>query len=343
MKKILVTGGAGYIGSHTLVDLIGHGYEVVSVDNYSRSNKKVFEGILQITGKVITNYEVNLCDIAACRNVFQSEKDIAGVIHFAAYKSVGESVEFPLRYYENNMMSLINILKCIEEFEIPYFVFSSSCSVYGNVDDLPVTESTPLSKPECAYAATKQMGEQVILDFSVKGSSDSVLLRYFNPVGAHTSGFIGEVPFDKPNNLVPIITQTAIGINEHMAVWGSDYNTRDGSCIRDYIHVMDIASAHTLALDYLLQKRNSSHYEIFNVGSGKGVSVLEAIHSFERVSGLKLNYRIGPRREGDVEAIYSNNKSIMERLGWKAIYGLDDMMRTAWEWQKKLVSNQGEG
>ncbi len=336
MTKILVTGGAGYIGSHTIVDLIEHGYDVISADNYARSNISVFDGIKAITGKGIKNYEVDLCDYEATKKIFETEKDIQGVIHFAAFKSVGESVQFPIRYYENNMYSLINILKCIQEYAIPHFVFSSSCSVYGNVAQLPVTEETPLSKPECAYAATKQMGEQVILDFSKIASASSILLRYFNPVGAHVSGMIGEVPFDKPNNLVPVITQTAIGLMEKMFVWGDDYNTRDGSCIRDYIHVMDIAEAHTLALDYLVQQKHNSNYEIYNVGSGNGVSVLEAIHSFEKVSGTTLNYEMGARRAGDVEAIYANNMLIKQRLGWEAKYDLDDMMRTAWEWEKKM-------
>ncbi|HOZ52050.1 MAG TPA: UDP-glucose 4-epimerase GalE [Chitinophagaceae bacterium] len=336
MLKILVTGGAGYIGSHTIVDLIENGYEVISIDNYSRSNKKVIEGIHAITGVHVKNYEIDLCNYYQTSQVFEAEKNVAGIIHFAAYKSVGESVEFPIMYYENNMNSLFNILKCIQEFKIQHFVFSSSCSVYGNVKKLPVTESTPLSKPECAYAATKQMGEQVILDFIKTSASNAILLRYFNPVGAHLSGLIGEVPYGKPNNLVPIITQTAIGLHDKMYVWGNDYQTRDGSCIRDYIHVMDIASAHTLAFDYLLNQRNQSNYEIFNAGSGNGVSVLEAIQSFENISGIKLNYEMGPRRPGDVEAIYANNDLIAAQLGWRPKHNLDTMMKTAWDWEKNL-------
>lgn len=339
MPRIVVTGGAGYIGSHTITDLAEHGFEVISIDNYSRSTSAVFDGIQAITGKDITNHVLDLCDIHATRKLFETLGQVDGVIHFAAFKSVGESVAFPMRYYENNMQSLFNVIQCIDEFNIPNLVFSSSCSVYGNITQLPVDETTPLAKPECAYAASKQMGEQVLLDFSRVSKCNTLALRYFNPVGAHPSGLIGEVPFDKPNNLVPIITQTAIGIQKKMFVWGDDYNTRDGSCIRDYIHVMDIARAHTLALEYLIQHKNEQNYEILNVGSGHGVSVLEAIRSFEKVSGLQLNYEIGPRRAGDVEAVYANNELIMKRLGWKSKYDLDDMMRSAWEWQKKLSAS----
>ncbi len=338
MTKIIVTGGAGYIGSHTIIDLIGHGYDVVSIDNYARSDSRAFERIKAITGKDVKNYIVDLCNLEETRKVFELEKDASGVIHFAAFKSVGESVECPLMYYSNNMLSLINVMKCIQEWSIPHFVFSSSCSVYGNIAALPVTESTPLSPPECPYAATKQMGEKMISDISQTVRTSSILLRYFNPVGAHPSGNIGEVPYDKPNNLIPIITRTAIGLQPLMFVWGTDYPTRDGSCIRDYVHVMDIASAHTLALDYLMNHKNRSTCEIFNVGSGQGISVLEAIASFEKVSGVKLRVEIGPRRAGDVGAIYANNQLISERLGWSARYSLDDMMTSAWKWQQVLVN-----
>ena len=341
MAKILVTGGAGYIGSHTIVDLLSNGFEVISVDSFVRSSAAVFEGIKQISGFDVKNYKVNLCDAEATRSLFISEPGITGVIHFAAFKSVGESVSDPLFYYENNIASLVNILRCVQEFHIQAFVFSSSCSVYGNVAQLPVTEQTPLSKPECAYAASKQFGEQIILDFSKITSTDSILLRYFNPVGAHSSGLIGEVPYDKPNNLVPVITQTASGLLPAMHVWGSDYNTRDGSCIRDYIHVMDIAHAHTLALRYLLEKRNESNYEIFNVGSGDGVTVLEVIQMFEHVSRTKLNYSLGPRRAGDVEAIYTDNRLIAEKLGWNAQFSLEEMMHSAWIWQQNLNQRLG--
>lgn len=333
MQKILVTGGAGYIGSHTLVDLIQHGFEVISIDNFSRSRPDSFDGVEKITGKRVKNYAIDLCQQEAVRSVFLEHKDIAGIIHFAAYKAVGESVEQPLLYYENNLYGLLNILRCIKEFNVRNFVFSSSCSVYGNVEHLPVTEDTPLAQPECAYAATKQMGEQIIKDYCRVHPSNAILLRYFNPVGAHPSASIGEVPIDKPNNLVPVITQTAIGKLEKMYVWGSDYPTRDGSCIRDYIHVVDIARAHTLALEYMLNGRNATNCEIMNLGTGEGVSVLEAIKAFERVSGVSLNYELGARRAGDVIAIYANNQLVRDRLGWKAQYGIDEMMRTAWNWE----------
>lgn len=336
-KKILVTGGAGYIGSHTIVDLLQNGFDVICADNFSRSSHLALEGIKRITGAEVKNYAIDLCDPEETNKIFLANQDIAGIIHFAAYKSVPESVEFPMRYYENNMYSLFNILKCIEEFEIKNFVFSSSCSVYGNTNELPVTENTPLSKPECAYAASKQMGEQVILDFAKKNTDlNNILLRYFNPVGAHPSAEIGERPVGRPNNLVPLVTQTAIGILDKMYVWGDDYNTRDGSCIRDYIHVMDIANAHTRALQYIMNGENKANYEIFNLGSGNGVSVLEIINTFEKISGIQLNYEIASRREGDVEAIYANNEKAKQRLHWQTQYTLDDMMDTAWKWQLKM-------
>lgn len=336
MAKILVTGGAGYIGSHTIVDLIQNGFDVISVDSYARSSKDIFKGIEAITGKLIKNYEIDVCDYYSLYQLFEKEKDIQGIIHFAAYKSVNESVINPIMYYENNMYSLLNVLKCIEAFHIPYFVFSSSCSVYGNIKELPVSENTPLSKPESPYAATKQMGEQIILDFSKTTNANSILLRYFNPVGAHPSALIGEVPYGKPANLVPAITQTAIGLQEKLLVWGNDYDTRDGSCIRDYIHVMDIAHAHTLALLYSQKSTDKKLCKIFNVGSGNGVSVLEAIAAFEKVSGVKLNYEIGPRREGDVISIYASNENICNQLNWQPKYNLDEMMKSAWKWQLVL-------
>lgn len=335
-KKILVTGGTGYIGSHTVTDLLASGFEVISIDNYARSSAKVLDGIEEITGVKIKNYNIDLCNFADTYQVFAENTDIEGIIHFAAYKSVPESVEFPMRYYENNLFSLINVLKCAAQFGVKNFVFSSSCSVYGNVDVLPVTEDTPLSKPECAYAATKQMGEQIILDFAkANGDYNHCVLRYFNPVGAHVTAAIGEMPVGKPNNLVPLITQTAAGLHEKMYVWGNDYDTRDGSCIRDYIHVMDIANAHTKALQFMMRNTHNSNCEIFNLGSGLGVSVLEAIRTFEKVSERQLNYELGPRREGDVIAVYANNEKAMQLLGWNTQYNLEDMMLTAWKWQLK--------
>jgi UDP-glucose 4-epimerase len=340
MAKILVTGGAGYIGSHTIVDLIENGFDVICADNFSRSLTTSLDGINEITGKKIKNYAIDLCNLDSTKTIFEENKDIVGVIHFAAFKSVGESVEKPLMYYENNMSSLLNVLICIQEYHIPNFVFSSSCSVYGNVDKLPVTEENPLSNPESAYAATKQMGEQVIKDFSKINNTKSILLRYFNPVGAHTSGLIGEVPYDKPNNLIPVITQTAIGQINKMYVWGNNYQTRDGSCIRDYIHVMDIANAHTKALQYLIEAKNETNCEIFNLGSGNGVTVLEAINSFEKVSGVQLNYEIGPRRAGDVVAIYADNSLCKNKLGWNPKFSIDEMLETAWKWQQVLTSKE---
>lgn len=335
--KVLVTGGAGYIGSHTIVDLHQHGFEVVCADNFSRSSASSLDGIKRITGMDVKNYPIDLCNKEATFKLFEENRDIIGVIHFAAYKAVGESVEKPLMYYENNMISLINVLEAIQTYKVPHFVFSSSCSVYGNVATLPVTEDTPLAQAECAYAATKQMGEQVIRDYARVNSTNNILLRYFNPVGAHPSIEIGEVPIDKPNNLVPVITQTAIGIQERMYVWGSDYDTRDGSCIRDYIHVCDIANAHTKALQYLIAGKNEGNCELFNLGTGNGVSVLEAIQAFERVSGTKLNYEMGPRRAGDVVAVFANRERITSRLGWEPEYDINAMMDTAWKWQQRLA------
>jgi len=337
MAKILVTGGTGYIGSHTIVDLVENGFEVISIDNNSRSSSYSISGIEQITGTKVKNYKVDLTNFDETRAVFQENSDIEGVIHFAAYKAVGESVEEPLMYYENNIFGLVNLLKCVQEFEIPDFVFSSSCTVYGNPDKIPVTETSPTKKAESPYGATKQMGEQILQDFTNATDSTSViLLRYFNPVGAHPSAFIGELPIGRPQNLVPAITQTAIGKLPKMTVHGTDYDTRDGSCVRDYIHVCDIAHAHTLAVEYLAAKKNKTRCDIFNLGTGNGVTVLEAIHTFEEVSGVKLNYELGPRRTGDVIAIYANNNLAVTELGWKIKYSLKDMMQTAWAWELKI-------
>jgi len=335
-KKILVTGGCGFIGSHTIVDLVENGFDVVSVDNNSRSNPRILEGVEKITGKKIKNYKVDLCNFDDTFAIFQENDDIAGIVHFAAYKAVGESVEQPLMYFENNIVSLINLLKCVQEFNIPNFVFSSSCTVYGNPDEIPVTEKTVPKPAESPYGYTKQMGEQIINEFSKAANSKCILLRYFNPVGAHPSILIGELPIGKPANLVPAITQTAIGKIPQMHVHGNDYPTRDGSCIRDYIHVSDIAHAHTLALQYLLANKNSLRCEVFNLGTGEGVTVLEAIKAFEKVSGVALNYTIGPRRPGDVIAIYANNHLAKTKLGWSTKYSLEDMMLTAWKWEQKL-------
>jgi UDP-glucose 4-epimerase len=336
MKKILVTGGSGYIGSHTIVDLVENGYEVISVDNNSRSSPRMLEGVEKITGKKVKNYKVDLCNFDDTFAIFQENEDITAIIHFAAFKAVGESVEQPLMYFENNLVSLINLLKCVQEVDIPYFVFSSSCTVYGNPDTIPVTELTPPKPAESPYGYTKQMGEQIINEFSKANATQCVLLRYFNPVGAHPSAQIGELQIGRPANLVPAITQTAIGKLPQMMVYGNDYPTRDGSCIRDYIHVCDIAHAHTLAVDLLVEEKSRKRCEVFNLGSGNGVTVLEAISAFERVSGVKLNYTIDARRPGDVVAIYANNEYARTTLGWSMKYNLDDMMATAWKWEQRL-------
>jgi len=340
MSKILVTGGCGYIGSHTIVDLIENGYDLISVDNNSRSTPAMLNGAEQITGKKIKNYKVDLCNFDDTHAIFQENKDIYGIIHFAAYKAVGESVEEPLLYYENNITSLVNLLKCVQEFHIPHFVFSSSCSVYGNAAEIPVTETTPLMPPESPYGATKQMGEQIISDFAKSSGIPCILLRYFNPAGAHPSNIIGEMPLGHPSNLVPVITQTAIGKIKKMTVFGTDYETRDGSCIRDFIHVSDLAHAHTLALKYLERQQNKSQSEIFNLGTGNGVTVLEAIQTFEKVSGMKLNFEEGSRRAGDVVAIYANNDLAKNQLGWETKYHLDDIIRTAWNWEQKMKQDE---
>jgi UDP-glucose 4-epimerase len=340
MSKILVTGGCGYIGSHTIVDLIEHGYEVISVDNNSRSNPTILKGVELICGKKVKNYKVDLCNYDDTFAIFQENEDISGIIHFAAYKAVGESVENPLLYFENNLSSLINLLKCVQEFHTPHFVFSSSCTVYGNPDEIPVTESTPPKPAESPYGYTKQMSEQIINEFSKSSGTHCILLRYFNPAGAHPSSVIGEMPLGRPQNLVPAITQTAIGRLPKMSVYGTDYPTRDGSCIRDYIHVCDLANAHTLSLKYLEEERNIKLCEVFNLGTGNGVTVLEAIHAFEKVSGVKLNYELSPRRPGDVIAIYANKDLAEKELGWVPKFSLDDIMSTAWKWEVRLKADE---
>lgn len=331
---VVVTGGTGYIGSHTIIELLENGFDVVSIDNFSRSSKKVLSLIQKITGVKVRNIEVNLCDEAKVDEALESLKHAAGIIHFAAFKSVPESVASPELYYYNNLTSLVYVLNGCLKHGIRNFVFSSSCSVYGDIAQLPVSENTPLSAPKSPYAATKVMGEQIVRDVCRAHSLNGICLRYFNPVGAHPSGMLGEMPLQRPDNLVPVITQTAIGKRESLTVFGGKLPTRDGSCIRDYIHVLDIAHAHVLALQYL--QRNKDVNEIINLGTGEGVSVFEAINTFEAVSGVALNYEVGPPREGDVVEIYSDVQKASALLGWKAKYSLTDMMSSAWKWELEL-------
>jgi UDP-glucose 4-epimerase len=339
MQKILVTGGCGYIGGHTIVDLVEKGFEVISVDNFSRGSRRMLAGIEELLGRPVQNYEVDLRDAAATRAIFEKHPDLSGIIHFAAFKSVPESVAEPLKYFDNNIRSLVNVLQCAVDFGVTSFVFSSSCSVYGNVTNLPVEESTPLSEPQSPYARTKVMGEQICADVARAFPNLSItLLRYFNPVGAHPSTLIGELQ-EKPENLVPVITQTAIGKRGTMTVFGSDYDTRDGSCIRDYIHVMDIADAHTKALQNAFAGKQAEQLELYNLGTGNGVTTLEAIKAFEAVSGQSLNYEIGDRREGDVIAVYANNDRAKTHLGWTPRYTLEDSMATAWQWEQKMANS----
>jgi UDP-glucose 4-epimerase len=335
---IIVTGGAGYIGSHTIIELLQQtDYSVISIDNFSNSNADTFDRIEAITGKRVKNLNVDICNLEALELAFGTIKNPIGIIHFAAFKAVGDSVNMPLTYYHNNLESLINLLKVSEKLQIKNFIFSSSCSVYGNVDKLPVTEDTPFSKAESPYAHTKQIGEDILINY-VKSNPNfkAVLLRYFNPVGAHNSGLNGELSKDKPNNLVPFITQSAVGILPPLTVFGDDYDTRDGSCIRDYIHVSDIADAHVKAMNYVINDNQKTNTSIFNLGTGNGVTVFEAIQSFEKVSEQKLNYKVGERRAGDVIKIYANNNLAKQELGWDPKNGLDEMMLSAWKWQLNL-------
>ncbi len=339
-KKILVTGGCGYIGSHTIIDLIENGFEVISADNLSTGSLRMLEGIEKITGTRVKNYNVDLRKMDYTEAIFMDNPDLVGVIHFAAFKSVGESVNEPLEYYENNLRSLINLLQCAQRFGVFHFVFSSSCSVYGNSVELPVSESTPMGEAQSPYARTKQMGEHICRDVAKVWPEGNIsLLRYFNPVGAHPSALIGELQ-TKPENLVPVITQTAIGRREQMQVFGNDYGTRDGSCIRDYVHVMDIASAHTKALQYMLEADDEDNCITLNLGTGNGITVLELIRAFEEVSGQKLNYAVGGRRPGDVEAVYANNDKAREVLGWTLKYDLNAMMDTAWRWEQTMAQEK---
>jgi UDP-glucose 4-epimerase len=337
-KKILVTGGTGYIGSHTVVELIQIGFEVVVIDNLSNSTARIIDQIGRITGKKPRFYELDLCNEAALRVFFRDNHDLAGVVHFAAFKAVGESVEFPLKYYHNNLVSLLNLLRLMEEFDVPNIVFSSSCTVYGQPEELPVTERAPVQKAISPYGNTKQISEEIIEDTVASSKIKAISLRYFNPIGAHESGLIGELPIGIPNNLVPFITQTAIGKRHKLLVFGDDYDTPDGTCIRDYIHVVDLAKAHVVAVKRMLDGTNKKNLEVFNLGTGKGTSVMEAIIAFENATGMKLNYEITARREGDVPKVWADTTLANLRLGWKAEKGLEEMMASAWKWEQNLAA-----
>lgn len=335
MKKILITGGAGYIGSHTAIALVNSGYEPVIVDNFSNSEKSALEGIKSILGRDLKYYEVDCLDKIGMEKVFQ-ENDYSGVIHFAAFKAVGESTRLPLKYYSNNIDSLIILLELMSKYKVKDLVFSSSCTVYGQPKVLPVTEATPRQNAESPYGNTKKICEDILSDLILSGVEARIVsLRYFNPVGAHPSSAIGELPIGVPANLIPFVTQTAAGIREKITVFGNDYNTPDGTCVRDYIHVMDLADAHVKALKYLSEQKDN-FYDIFNVGTGNGNTVLEVIRAFEKVTGQKLNYEIGPRRPGDIEKVWANTDKINKVLGWEAKYALEDSMRDSWNWQVKL-------
>ena len=332
---ILVTGGTGYIGSHTVVELQQRGYKVLIADNLSNSHKEVLGNIEKITGVHPHFVKADLSDKAMARQLF-TDYPIEAVIHFAAFKAVGESVEKPLEYYRNNLDSLMNLMELCLEYKVQHFVFSSSCSVYGNAITLPIDELSPVQVAESPYANTKKVGEDILRDTAKACSINITALRYFNPVGAHKSGLIGELPLGTPMNLFPVVMQTASGKRGKMMVFGNDYDTPDGSCIRDYIHVMDVAAAHVSAIDRMLGGKQKAKYELYNIGTGKGLSVLEVLHAFERITGIKVHYEITGRREGDVVKIYADTTLANTELGWRAERTLDDMIQTAWQWQQKL-------
>ena len=336
--KILVTGGLGFIGSHTVVELQNEGFEVVAIDNLSNSSIEVLDGIEKITGKKPIFEKIDLREKSAVQNFFKKHQDIIGVIHFAASKAVGESVENPLLYYENNINSLVYVLQELANLPQANFIFSSSCTVYGQAEKMPITEDASVQPANSPYGNTKQIGEEIINDVAKVTNIIAVLLRYFNPIGAHLSAEIGELPIGIPQNLVPFITQTAYGLRKELSVYGNDYPTPDGTCIRDYIHVVDLAKAHVVALQRLLNNQNLEKVETFNLGTGKGSSVLEVINAFEKVSGQKLPYKIVGRREGDVISAYANTDKANKVLGWKAAFSLEDALASAWKWEQKVRS-----
>lgn len=342
-KRILVTGGTGYIGSHTCVLLIENGYEVVIIDNLSNSEAAVADRIAEITGIRPDFYNLDLCNFPALHDFFAQQAPFAGVIHFAASKAVGESTQFPLKYYHNNLQGLINLLHCMQAQECQNLVFSSSCTVYGQPDRLPVTERAPLKKALSPYGNTKKMCEEIIVDQTETGHLHAIALRYFNPIGAHPSALIGELPLGTPNNLVPFLTQTAIGKRTCLQVYGQDYNTPDGTGIRDYIHVMDLAQAHLAALHRLLQNTAGDRYDIFNLGTGTGFSVMQIIQTFEKVNGVKVPYQIVSRRPGDIEQVWADPSKARKQLNWTAERGLEEMLQSAWAWELKLdAQSKGE-
>jgi len=336
MKRILVTGGTGFIGSHTVVELLQNGYNVIIVDNLSNSSIEVVDKITMITDKKPEFENFDLADAELTADFFKRYQDIDGIIHFAAFKAVGESMEKPLDYYRNNLLSLINLLEGMKMHHITNMVFSSSCTVYGQPDALPVTEEAPLKPAWSPYGNTKQMGEDILRFSAPAHGLQTIALRYFNPIGAHHSALIGELPLGIPNNLIPFITQTAIGKRPCLNVYGNDYDTPDGTAIRDYIHVVDLARAHVIAVERLMKNKCKSPFEIFNLGTGKGFSVLEVISAFERVSGVKLNYKIVPRRPGDIEQVWADTHFANKELGWKAEKDIDEMMLSAWNWEKAI-------
>lgn len=332
--KILVTGGTGYIGSHTLVDLWEEGFIPVSVDNGWNSDFGVLDQVEKITGRSTLHYVLDLNEKKSCEKIFSDHPDIMGVIHFAALKAVGESTEKPLLYYENNLGSLLNVLELSGKNEVRAFVFSSSCTVYGEGQQSPIDENAPLVPASSPYGSTKQFGEQIVKDVTKVAAFQSVLLRYFNPAGAHPSGLLGESPKNMALNLVPVITETAIGKRQGMTVYGNDYDTRDGTCIRDYIHVCDLAKAHTKALQYILDGTQILPVEIFNLGIGEGLTVMEIIRAFEKISGKTLDFKVGPRRPGDIQAIYADIRKAKNILKWQPTLGVDEIMKTAWTWEQ---------
>ena len=334
--KILVTGGLGFIGSHTVVELQQAGYEVIILDDLSNSQLFILDRIKAITGIVPKFYQLNMLEETQLYQLFQQEENIAAVIHFAAHKAVGESVSEPIKYFHNNLYALINLLRCMERSGTNHLVFSSSATVYGDPDELPIRETTVFKKAMSAYGSTKQMGEEIIEKTCAAKPINAIALRYFNPVGAHPSGLIGELPLGIPNNLMPYITQTAAGIRKQLLVYGNDYDTPDGTCIRDYIHVVDLAKAHVKSSDRLISKNSSEKYETYNIGTGKGYSVMEIINAFEAFNHLQLNYSIGARRPGDAKAMYADVSKAAQHLGWKASLGLQEMVTSAWYWQQQL-------